>query len=206
MPFRRRRGGRRSFRRARTFIRRTVAHMGPIEAKRILLDNVAIPARSSVAFDNPVTIGLLETNTGTTNEEEESNGSDIADVPQYSKIVGMKLNLQLFNNSATGGDRIRWMLVKDVDNEGALTSLVDANFHSSDDTPTARELRARTLAKGFVTASDRTAQRLSVFVRRKTLQRLGSMRAGDRLELVLAVSGTGAAAISGFGTLYVRMN
>lgn len=179
--------------------------MGPIEAKRILLDNVAIPARTSVAYDNPVTIGLV-TSQESVDEELESDGTNIAQVRPYSKIVGMKLNLQLFNNAATGGDRIRWMLVKDVDNEGALTSLVDANFHSSDDTPTARELRARTLAKGFVTASDRTAQRLSVFVRRKTLQRLGALRENDRLELVLAVSGSGAAAISGFGTVYARMN
>lgn len=198
----RRRGG---MRRARSFVRRIVAKMGPIEPKRILLDNVAIPARTSVAYDNPVTIGLL-TSTESVDEELESDGTNIAQVRPYSKVVGMKLNLQIFNNAATGGDRIRWMLVKDVDNEGALSSLVDANFHSADDTPTARELRARTLAKGFLTCSDRTAQRLSVFVRRKTLQRLGALRENDRFELLLAVSGSGAAAISGFGTIYVRMN
>lgn len=179
--------------------------MGPIEAKRINFDNLAIPARSSVAYDNPLVIPLVICQE-TVDEEVESNGTNIAQVPLYSKIVGMKLNLQLFNNAATGGDRIRWALVKYPDGENLMADLSDTYWHNSDDNPTMREIRATTLSMGFTVASDRTARALNIFVRRKTLQRLGKLRENDRLALKLAVSGTGAAAISGFGTLYARMN
>lgn len=177
--------------------------MGPIEAKRIILDAATVPARSSVAYDNPLTIGLLTTGE-TTDEEVESNGTTIAEARNYSKIVGIKGSFEI--HSLTAGDRVRWMLVKDVDNEGAITSLADATFHSSNDDPTTRELRARTLAKGIITGTDRTGKRIPFFIRRKTLRRLGSLRENDRIELVLAVSGSNTASLTGFGTIYVRAN
>lgn len=177
--------------------------MGPIEAKRVILTNQAIAAKVTTDFDTPTTIGLLTTGE-TTDEELESNGTTIAEARNYSKVVGMKLNL--VTHGWTTGTIVRWMLVKDVDNEGAITSLADSFFHNSDDTPTARELRARTLAKGFFVASDKTASRVSIFVKRSTLKRLGSLREGDRLELVLAQSSTDNGKLTGFGTIYVRMN
>lgn len=203
MVRRRFRQRRSNFRRARGFIRRTVSNMGPLEAKRVILDAVQIPARSAAAYDNPLTIGLL-TCTETVDEELESDGTNIAQTTLYSKIAALKMQLMI--HGLTAGDRVRWMLIKDIDNEGAPASLVDANFHGSNDTIDARELRAKTLAKGIHVGTDKTGSRLNLFVKRKTLHRLGSLRENDRIELVLAVSGTNVANITGFGTIYVRTN
>lgn len=177
--------------------------MGPIEAKRVVLTNLAIPAETAADFDNPLQVDLLVAQE-TVDEELESDGTNIAQVRPYSKVVGMKLNL--VTHGWTAGTIVRWMLVKDTDNEIAPTSLADANFHSSNDSPTLRELRAMTLAKGFFVASDKTASKVNIFVKRKTLKRLGNMREQDRLTLCIAQSSTDNGKITGFGTLYVRMN
>lgn len=191
-------------RRARSFIRRTVAAMGPIERKAVVLESHSIPARSASIYDNPTTVGLLVCQE-TVNEETESDGTNVAEAPLYSKVVGMKMQLMLHGMSAN--QIVRWMLVKDVDNEGAVTNLTDTFFHNTNDTPTDRELRARTLAKGFVIGTDKTGQRLNLFIRRNTLKRLGNLRENDRLELILAssTSDTGAK-LTGFGTIYIRAN
>lgn len=199
--FRRRRGG---MRRARSFIRRTVANMGPIEAKRLVLDNVTIPARTASDYDNPLQIGLVVCQE-TVDEEVESTSATIAQVPLYSKVVGLKMNLMI--HAAASTDRFRWMLYKRPDGEGLITTgLVDAIFHSSDDAQNNRELRANTLAKGFFVGSDKTAGRLPLFVKRSTLKRLGNLRENDRIELIIAKSGASTANITGFGTTYVRLN
>ena len=178
--------------------------MGPIEPKRIILDNFTIAANAT-AYATPTTIGLL-TATESVDEELESNGTTIAEARPYSKVVGMKLQLEVFTNSLTAGDRIRWMLVKDVDNEGAITALTDAFFHTSNDDPTSRELRARTLAKGFLVVNDRTSRKMNIFIRRNTLKRLGSLRENDRFELVVASSANATCQVTGIGTIYVRHN
>lgn len=201
----RRRGG---LRRARSLIRRTVSKMGPIEAKRIILDAVNIPAKSSAVYDNPLQLSLLVCQE-TMDEELESDGTNIATVPLYSKIVSLKANLMIHNVSAN--ERIRWMLIKDTDNDivtGITSALIltDSVFHTSNDSTTQRELRANTLAKGFFVASDKTAGRLSLFVKRNTLKRLGSLREGDRLKLLIATSSASVSSLTGFGTIYCRLN
>lgn len=196
----RRRG---SMRRARSFIRRTVVNMGPIEAKRVIINDLAIPAQSAAAYDNPLTVQLL-TCKETVDEELESNGSNIAEVPLYSKLVGMKMNFVI--HGGTSGNIYRWMLFKNEDADVSLAGLQDDTFHTSNDTETFRHFRERTMAKGFFVASDKTATRLNLFVKRKTLKRLGNLRENDRITLVIAQDGGQAAALTGFGTLYVRLN
>lgn len=199
----RRRGGRRfNMRRARSFIRRTVVNMGPIEAKRVLLNDLAIPAQSAAPYDNALSIPLLVCQE-TVNEETESDGSNIAEVPLYSKLVGMKMNFMI--HGGTSGNIYRWMLVKSIDNDTTAQNFMDA-FHTSNDDEASRARRAQTMSKGFFVASDRTATRLNLFVRRKNLKRLGNLRENDRILLVIAQDGAQAAAISGFGTLYARLN
>lgn len=196
----RRRGG---FRRARGFVRRTVRNMGRIEPKRVILTDFA-PGANATPYTTVTTCGLVVCQESV-NEETESNGTTIAEVPLYSRIVAIKLKLAWFNMGASR--YMRWMLIKDPDNEGALTSLADADFHSSDDTPTARELRKNTLAKGWVIPSaDGLMKNINIFIRKKTLRRLGSLREGDRIKLVLAAnSATSVGQVSGFGTIYVRV-
>jgi hypothetical protein len=179
--------------------------MGPIEPKRILLDNVTIPAKTTTAFDNPIDIPLLVCQE-TTDEEKISDNTNTAQVPLYSKLVGLKGNFIIHNVSAN--ERIRWMLTKWLDGEELVTNLTDATglFHSSNDTPTARELRSLTLAKGFFVASDRLAGKLSFFVRKNTLHRLGSLRENDKIVLTIASSSTGSSSITGFGSLYCRLH
>lgn len=181
--------------------------MGPIEAKRVILDGLTIPDISSVAYDNPLTIDLLRC-TETVDEEVESNGTNIADCPLYSKFVGMKLNLMI---RGTTDDELtlRWMLYKCPDGESLISSLQDSNFHSSNDIQNNRELRKMTLAKGmFLTNTSSGVNRMNVFVRRATLKRLGSLRENDiiRLQIAANSAATVQALVYGFGTLYVRMN
>lgn len=196
-----RRGG---MRRARRLIRRTVASMGPIEAKRVVLDGFSIPARSAAAYDNPQAIGLVVCQESV-NEETESNGTTVAEIPLYSKIVGMKGSFTIHGGSS--GDRIRWLLYKRPDGEALTSVLTDAFFHSSDDSPTMRELRANTLAKGYSIMSDKLAGRVSFHVRRSTLKRLGNMREQDAIYLLVAISSsTASTVITGFGTIYCRLN
>lgn len=183
-----------------------MAHSGPIEAKRVILDGLTIPDISSVAYDNPLTIDLLEC-VETVDEEVESNGTTVADVPLYSKLVGMKLNL-LLRGSVNDPLTIRWMLWKAPDGEALITNMVDANFHSSNDTPTNRELRKNTLAKGMLLTNNSSGvSRLNVFVKRQTLKRLGSLRENDiiRMTLCANAAATTQATVSGFGTLYCRL-
>lgn len=194
----RRRGG---FRRARSFVRKTVSSMGPIIAKRVVLDAIAIPAKTSASFDNPVNIDLLVAQE-TEDEELESDGSSTAQVKPYSKLVGIKLNLAC--STSTAGV-YRWMLHKKPDGESLATStLLTSRFHDSADDPTSRELRGLILAKGFFLATGDVRSRLNIFVRRKTLRRLGLMKEADKITLSIASSLGTADAVHGFGTLYVR--
>lgn len=208
MPFRRRSSfGRSRFRKARTFVRKVVRQMGPIEAKRIILEAITIPDITTVPYDNPIAIDLIVCQE-TVDEEIETNGTNVAQVPLYSKIVGMKLNL-FIRGAVDEPLTLRWMLYKMPDGETLITSLIDANFHSSDDNATQRELRGLTLAKGILlTNVSSGTNRLSVFVRRKTLQRLGALRENDRWRFILAANGSATiqATISGMGTIYTRMN
>lgn len=205
MPrFRRRRG---SARRARSFVRRTVSSMGPIEAKRILLEGVTIADRTTNPYDNPTTVDLLVCQE-TVNEETESNGTTIAECPLYSKLVGMKLNLYI-QGAVSEALNARFLLYKLPDGESLTSTLEDAFFHSSDDTPVMRELRSVTLAKGiFHLNESQGATRIPIFVKRKTLRRLGKLRENDRIRLYVAIDGvaTTQPKIYGMGTLYVRMN
>lgn len=201
--FRRRR---QNFRRARSFIRKTVSDMGPIVRKAIILDQVAIPARTSVAYDNPVQIHLLVAQEAE-NEETESNGTTIAEIKPYSRLVSAKM---FFNVNGIGNQtRIRWMLIKDVDQDDiagvtAAAILTDSIFHTTNDTPAQNLVRAHTLAKGMIWGTDRLSGSIRPFIKRQTLRRLSSFRENDRLTLLVATSEASASAIGGMGTLYLR--
>lgn len=199
----RRRGG---FRRARSFVRKTVASMGPIEAKRFLFDEISLTQASATAFDAVHALGLVVCQESV-NEETESNGTNVAEVPLYSKLVGMKGSISLTNLGAT--NRIRWLLYKRPDGESLTSTLADAFFHSSDDTPTMRELRANTLAKGIILPkADSLKATINLGrIRRSTLRRLGNLRENDAIYLLISTNTTaGSQKIHGMGTMYVRTN
>lgn len=190
-------------RRARGFVRRVMRNSGRIEAKRVILTDF-VPGANATPYTTITSVGLVVCQE-TMNEETESDGTNIAEVPLYSKVVGIKLNLSWFGMGASR--YMRWMMYKDTDNETPISSLADANFHSSDDTPTMRELRKNTLAKGWVIPSaDGLMKNLRISIRRKALRRIGGLREGDRIKIIFACnSSTSVGLISGFGTLYVRM-
>lgn len=187
-------------------VRRTVrAVTGKVLAKRVLLDDLTVPDVTSVNYDNPLVVGLLQApSDGSLDEEVESDGTNVASVPTYSRITGMRLNFICSAGSAT---EVRWMLVKDEDNEGSLTSLA-TQFHNSDDTLIARELRRNTLAKGLMRISaDRLQQNIPIRISRKALQRTGGMKENDRIEFHIAKQAAGTTVqLSGFGTIWVKAN
>lgn len=190
-------------RRAKGLIRRIVAKMGPIEAKKFLFTDLSIPSDAGTDFSVKLSIPLIVAG-DTVDEELESDGTNIAQVTNYSKLVGIKGQIRVTGMGT--GTRVRWMLLKQPDGEDLVAGgLIDSAFHSSNDNPTNRELRATTLAKGILYESDKTSQPIPLFVKRKTLRRLGTLRESDRITLVLAQNTTDACEISGFGTLYARM-
>lgn len=190
---------------ARPIIR---AATGITMAKRIVLDDETIPDITSVAWDNPLKIDLLEC-TEAQAEATISDGSGVADTPLYSRIARMRFNFLLDSASAC---KVRWMLVKlpsGVDTIAALTGgLNDANFHGSVEGVSARDLRGNTLAKGFVSlAADRLQSSLRIFVSRAAMKRASPMKEDDKISLFLAKNAPGTtASISGFGTIWVKAN
>lgn len=181
---------------------------GIVLAKRILLHDFLIPDVSSVDFDNPVEFEIAGA-TATQAEEVESTGgttlgTDVATVPLYSKLLSMRLNLMFRAANAT---MVRWMLVKNTDNDRTAAAF-NTDFHSSNDSGDSREVRKLILSKGFVNIpSDKLAAPLRVRISRKALQRAAPMRDGDRLQFVLSKEAAGTTAtLSGFGTMWFRAN
>lgn len=199
------RGRFRRFRgRGRSFGSRVRAAMGTTIVKRIVtpIAGLTIPDITATDFDNPLEFVLVEC-LETMDEEAISDGTVIADVPIYSRLKSMKLNLHISGVSAQ--TEFRWLLYKEPDGESLVTNLA-AQFHQSDDTPTGRELRKQTLAKGmFVVNTADLARTLPIFVKRSTFARLGGMKENDRITLVIAKNAAGTTAtLHGFGNIYVK--
>lgn len=174
--------------------------------KRVLLDDLTVPAITSAAYDNPLIIDLVEC-TEAMDEEVESDGSAIADVPLYSRISAMKLRIMLQTAAAPGAIRARWALVKKPDGESLVTSLVEGLFHSSNDTPTGREVRKYMLAKGIVGLSNNNlVTPVKVFVSRQAWKRASPMRENDKIAFIIAQSSNATIKLSGFGNLYCKAN
>lgn len=133
-----------------------------------------------------------------------SAGSDVAVTPLYSKLLSLKAQFVVSSASAC---IVRWILAKSPDNDITGATFM-SNFHSSDDTTAAREVRKYILAKGITYVSaDRLRSPVRIFVKRKAWARASPMREDDRIKLILAKNAPGSTAeISGFGTMYVRAN
>lgn len=179
---------------------------GIILVKRVILDQVNIADVTSVSYDNPTNIGLCVAEESI-EEEIESNGTTIAECPIYSRLLSMKLDL-IFRGSTSVSNLVRWMIMKRPDGEALVTSLADAQFHTSDDTPTQREVRSLTLAKGIIAINPSTATTSKrIFISRDAIRRVGRMNEQDRLELIVAKDAAGTTCdISGMGNLYFRAN
>jgi hypothetical protein len=169
-----------------------------------VLTEESIPDITSAAFDTPLNIDLLEC-VESVDEEAISDGSTVADVPLYSRILSFKTHLFVDCDAAT---LIRWVLYKMPDGEALVGSLVDATFHGSQDTPTGREIRKVIIAKGYMRISaDRLQSPLRIFISRQALKRISPLRENDKLRLTIAKSAAGTTAqLSGFGTIYVKAN
>lgn len=199
--FRRFRGRRGGFGRFRRMVQRVTQ---PIVTKRIILDKEALAADAGTDFSVPTVIGLLASTDGGTNAELNSDGTNIAECNPYSRLVGIKLQLWVV---AAAGTFVRWVLYKDEDNEGFITTLADTVFHTSADTPAQRELHRLILAKGMFRVSSSTlGARVNIFVRRKALRRNSLFKENDRLELAIAQDDNNVGSISGFGSLWVAEN
>lgn len=192
-------------RRVRKIARRST---GQILAKRVILSGLTIPDVTAADWDNPLQVGLISCQE-TIDEEEESDGTNVADVPLYSKLVGLKLQLTVLGATSTT-NVYRWMLHKLPDGEELITDAnrLAGNFHSSDDTNPMREFRKMCMAKGMVVTNPNTAvTRLNVFVKRSAMKRVSPLREGDIIRLDIAKDTAGTTSLlHGFGTLYVRAN
>jgi hypothetical protein len=179
--------------------------MGPIISKRIVADSLTIPDITSVKYDNPLTVNLLVAQENT-DDEVESDGSSVAEVNIHSKVVGFKWQGYIQGPSGEAVN-VRYILYKNIDGEGLISNCTDSFFHNSNDTPTAREVRSLIISKGIMHLSEsQGVTKFNLFVRRKTLHRLGNMKEGDKLTLLIAadVAMVTNAKLYGFGTLYVR--
>lgn len=99
-------------------------------------------------------------------------------------------------------------MYKMPDGEDLVADLQQATFHSSNDTPTQRELRKYTVAKGMLVVNPSTAvSQARIFVKRKALARIAPMRENDQLRMVFAKAAEGTTAqVSILGNIYVRAN
>lgn len=198
---------RRSFgamvRSARPIIR---AATGITLAKKVELDAVTIPAESAANYDNPLVVPLL-TCLEAQDETLESNGTTIATIPLYSRLIAMRLQFNVLAGAASQG--FRWILFKNVDNDTTVTSLANNSgfFHDTNETDAARAMRGLTIAKGFfISNASSNVNRVPIFVRKDAMKRISPFREDDRLTFVIAQnSGTGAS-LHGFGTLWVKAN
>lgn len=142
--FRSRRRGRRNFGRFAAKVRKA---QGQTLVKRILLDQLTVPDITTVDFDNPLTVNLLSC-LEAQDEELISDGTNVATAPLYSKVTS--INCAMTMHGVAAQTVFRWLLYKEPDGEALITSLASASFHGYSDSPTGRESRKMTLAKGFV--------------------------------------------------------
>lgn len=201
MRFRSRRRSFRRFSRARRIVR---AVSGITLSKRIVLDGVTIPAESAVNYDNPLKVSLLRC-IEAQDEAVESDGTNIADAPLYSRLVKLRLQFGIRGNA---GQNFRWMLVKFPDGDDSITSLANnGQFHVSDETTSGREIRKNILSKGFfMLNSSALAGNIPIRVSRQALRRMGSLRETDVISFVIASDSSASASLHGFGTIWVKAN
>lgn len=154
-------------------------------------------------FDNPLTIELAVCQE-TMDEELEADGTNIPTVPLYSRLTSLRLNTHIIGSAA---GYVRWLLYKKPDGEALVTAL-GSQFMNSDDTPTARETRKMTIAKGMVFVSpDKLATPAFIRVSRMALRRISSFRENDRLSLIIAKDSAGTTgSVSIWGQSYFKAN
>lgn len=172
-------------------------------SKRVNLDKLTIPDVSAADYDNPLVVPLL-TCIEAQDEEIESDGTNIATAPLYSRLTSMTLKMAVHAFSAQ--TVFRWMLWKSPDND--LTPNMTTNFHSSNDSITDREIRKMILAKGIVISNaSSVVNSVPIFVRRSAMNRVGPLRENDRINFQIAKDAAGTTAnLTGFGTLWVKAN
>lgn len=192
-----------NFRRARRVVR---AVSGITLTKRIVTFHQTIPDVTSSDFDNPLTTDLIECTEAQDEEVESDTAGNIADCPLYSRLVGMRLQ-SIVEGSQTQSNTIRWLIYKKPDGEALVTNLA-AQFHSNDDTPTLREIRKYTIAKGqFVVNPSTAVATRNFFVKRKAWKRIAPMRENDKLTLLVAKDAVGTTMTQSLlGQIYVRAN
>lgn len=178
---------------------------GKILVKRVLIDKFTLPDITSADYDNPINLGLIE-GIEAQDENVESDGSVIADAPLYSRIVAMKLKT-IIHGSSAGGELVRWMLVKNPDGDISNASFM-AGFQSSNDDRTSSDVRSHTYAKGIVLVQpSRNSTSVPVFIKRKTLNRMGVLNEGDVVSLIMAKDATGTSLqVTCWGNIWIRAN
>lgn len=181
---------------------------GMLLIKKGVFEGLTIPDITAADFDNPLRVPLLVCQE-TMDEEVEANGTVGAQVPLYSKVRALKLNFKMENQATTF--LYRWMLVKEPDGENligtAAVGLTSPVFHSSNDTPAAREIRKFCIAKGWGITDTNHPITIRPFIRRHVLRRLSGMREGDIISFQIAKSAAGTTALlHGDMTSYIKAN
>lgn len=173
------------------------------------MSGLTIPDVTSVDWDNPLEVVLLK-GTETNDEEIESDGTTIAEIPIQSRLRALKLTLMVLGATSTT-NVYRWILLKKPDGETLVsnaTILTGNVFNSADNTPGQRENRKYVIAKGMVITNPNTAvTRVPVFIRKKALERIAQFKEDDTLNFLIAKDTAGTTSIlHGWGNAYVRYN
>lgn len=167
-------------------------------------EGLTIPDVTAASFDNPLTIPLVVCQEAQ-DEEAEADGTNPAQSPLYSRLLKMRLKFAIVPQATTF--TYRWMVVKRPDGEQLVSSLAATTFNTSDDTPTAREQKKNTLAKGWGICRETDPTYIVPRISRMALRRCGSMRENDRFDFVIAKDAPGSTAlIHGQMNAWVKAN
>lgn len=196
-----------NFARARQVVR---AVSGRIINVRVNVVKFSIPDVTSADFDNPVAYDLLVGAEAQAHEVEATGGTtagtDVPQVPIYSKVVALRLQTMVHGSSA-GGEIVRWQLARNPQNDLSAANF-NTGWHTADDDVTNREVRKYQIAKGQLIVSPNNLQTpLNLFIKKKTLLRNGNIREGDRLKMVFSKDATGTTlSVTQWGTIWLRAN
>lgn len=137
------------------------------------------------------------------NDETEATGSTPAEIPLFSRVKAIKVQVTIAEASAACW--VRWALFKSPDGDLTSQNVID-NWHVSDDNPTAREVRKNILAKGeFFIDPNRLSRTFRIFISRAAMARISPMREGDRINFAVAKDGQGTTlALTAWGNVWFQ--
>lgn len=163
------------------------------DVKRVRFMNKAIPTAATTTF-------TLLTCDDDPDYDLNSDGTTVAEVQPFSKIVGMNLKFRL---EAAAGNTVEWLLIKDPDGLFTATQPAPSTLFTADITLTTIAVRKYTLAYGWLKSVSgiRDSTIFKIRVSKAAIKRAGAFLDGDKLLLIIANPSAGAGEFILTGTI-----